>query len=184
MEHFYHSIGGWGTYKDQGELIKYIISNYSKEDKLKIAEIGVYLGKTTAIWNVELINSGLEYDYIAIDNFLGSKEHRDGNSIPDYQLCLNNLVPIKDKINLLKSDSIEASKLYEDNCFDIVYIDASHEYEDVKKDIEAWYPKVKTGGFICGDDYIQGWSGVIKAVNKTIKQTITIIGNQQWIAKK
>ena len=40
--------------------------------------------------------------------------------------------------------------------FDWVYIDADHSYESVKKDLQHWYPQVKKGGFLCGDDY--GWS--------------------------
>lgn len=36
---------------------------------------------------------------------------------------------------------------------DFVYIDASHYYEDVKKDINSVLPHVNSGGWIVGDDY-------------------------------
>ena len=36
---------------------------------------------------------------------------------------------------------------------DFVYIDANHNYECVKEDIEHWYPKVKVGGIIAGHDF-------------------------------
>lgn len=40
--------------------------------------------------------------------------------------------------------------------FDWVYIDADHSYDSVLADLNHWYPQVKKGGFLCGDDY--GWS--------------------------
>ena len=65
-----------------------------------------------------------------------------------------------------------------------MYIDASHDYQSVKNDIESWITKVKPGGIICGDDYINGWPDVIRAVNEVFsKNKISIIGNQQWYVK-
>jgi hypothetical protein len=37
--------------------------------------------------------------------------------------------------------------------FDWVYIDADHSYDAVKKDLEFYYPLMKRGGYLCGDDY-------------------------------
>lgn len=37
--------------------------------------------------------------------------------------------------------------------FDWVYIDGNHTYPMVAKDLEFYYPLVKKGGFLCGDDY-------------------------------
>ena len=39
--------------------------------------------------------------------------------------------------------------------FDWVYIDGDHNYEIVLKELEFYFPLVKKGGFLCGDDY--GW---------------------------
>ena len=58
-----------------------------------------------------------------------------------------------------------------DSYFDWIYIDGNHLYEYVKQDLELYYDKVKTGGFITGDDYFKGgwWNGgVIKAVNEFV----------------
>jgi predicted O-methyltransferase YrrM len=59
--------------------------------------------------------------------------------------------------------------MFKDNYFDFVFIDASHDYANVKSDIETWMPKVKPGGILGGDDYHDSWKGVFKAVDEKIK---------------
>jgi len=36
---------------------------------------------------------------------------------------------------------------------DFLYVDADHSYEGVRDDLHAWFPHVKPGGLIIGDDY-------------------------------
>lgn len=47
---------------------------------------------------------------------------------------------------------------FPDSYFDWVYIDGDHSYLMVLKDLEFYFPLVKSGGFLCGDDY--GWKSV------------------------
>lgn len=182
MKHFYQNLDGFSSETEQGELLKTILNNLTTNNKLKIAEIGVYKGRGTAMWNTMLINEGLSYDYYAIDHFLGSAEH--DKTFDYYKTTLKNLEPIIDKIKIIKNDSESESKNYPDEYFDIVYIDASHEYDCVKKDILNWLPKVKSEGIICGDDYIAGWPGVVQAVNEIFGDKVNLVGNQQWWLKK
>ena len=46
-----------------------------------------------------------------------------------------------------------ASRLFADASVDWVHLDARHDYESVQSDIAAWLPKVKSGGWLSGDDY-------------------------------
>lgn len=178
MEHFYTKIQGFSKKSEQGTLLETILDKLNLKTKLRISEIGVYQGRGTSIWNVILINKNIDYEYFAIDHFLGSSEHE--KNIDYYDITLKNLEKIKNKIHIIKNESILESKNYTNEYFDIVYIDASHEYEYVKEDILAWLPKVKKGGIICGDDYIIGWDGVILAVNEIFKDKVNIVGKQQW----
>jgi len=43
-------------------------------------------------------------------------------------------------------------------------IDGSHQYDDVKADIQAWLPKMKPGAIMSGDDW--NWSGVHDAATE------------------
>lgn len=182
MEYFYHNIEGWSSEENQGELLKTILPLVEGNGKLKIAEIGVYQGRGTSIWNTILINAGVDYEYKAIDHFEGSSEH--DKTINYYERTLNNLKPILDKIDIVKNDSIAESKNYDDEYFDIIYIDASHEYEYVIDDIKNWLPKVKKNGIICGDDYSSDWPGVVKAVNEVFNDKVNFVGtHQQWWVK-
>ncbi|MBU1343732.1 MAG: class I SAM-dependent methyltransferase [Proteobacteria bacterium] len=42
-----------------------------------------------------------------------------------------------------------------DNVADLIFIDADHRYENVRKDILKWYPKLKNNGVLCGHDYLK-----------------------------
>jgi hypothetical protein len=57
--------------------------------------------------------------------------------------------------------SPDAAKDFDDHSFDIVYIDAEHDYASVKADIEAWKPKARY--MIAGHDY-RCFPDVAKAV--------------------
>jgi len=55
-----------------------------------------------------------------------------------------NVVPIKEY-------SEKAAVFFPDEYFDWIYIDANH--LRARQDIESWWPKVKSGGYITGHDY-------------------------------
>lgn len=70
-------------------------------------------------------------------------------------------------VKIKKGYSYNVVKLYEDNYFDLIYIDASHLQEDVTKDLNDWLPKLKRNGIMAGHDYVAFDSfGVIPAVDK------------------
>jgi hypothetical protein len=58
------------------------------------------------------------------------------------------------RVSIIKGYSDEYAKIFPDNFFDFIYIDANHKYEEVKKDLELWYPKLKSSGLFSGHDYL------------------------------
>jgi len=63
------------------------------------------------------------------------------------------LKKFRDRFEILRIKSPEASLAFEDESLDFVYLDARHDYRSVMADLKAWYPKVKIGGILAGHDY-------------------------------
>lgn len=49
--------------------------------------------------------------------------------------------------------SVDMARFIKNDSMDFVYIDACHSLRAVTMDLNAWFPKVKSTGIICGHDY-------------------------------
>lgn len=67
------------------------------------------------------------------------------------------------RLTILKGQSWEMASHLADKILDFVFIDASHDDISVTKDIQAWTPKVRQGGVVCGHDI--NLPGVRRATN-------------------
>lgn len=74
----------------------------------------------------------------------------------------------ENRITAIKGFAQEVAKTF-DKPIAVLFIDASHIYEDVKNDYEAWIDKVPEGGVVIFDDYIGPNRGVTKFVNELKK---------------
>lgn len=196
VKHYYQNIEGWFNF----EYLYSEVAKHAKPDA-KFVEIGSFLGKSASFMAIELINQNkTDVEFYCVDNWKGVQTESwirlgDGKfvSYADnstkykgdslYKRFTNNIKPVKDYIKVLSMSSIEASKKFDDDSLDFVFIDAGHEYEEAKGDIEAWYPKVKKSGMLAGHDYTDLFPGVIKAVNefcKKHKYSKRIIGTS-WV---
>jgi len=57
-------------------------------------------------------------------------------------------------VNYICCDSKYAHHIYRDNSLDFVWVDGGHEPKDIEEDVKNFWPKVKPGGVIAGDDYV------------------------------
>ena len=70
-----------------------------------------------------------------------------------------------------RATSADAAASLADSSLDWAYIDGNHLYDFVRGDLEAFAPKLRTGGLLAGDDYgSQGWweDGVRRAVDEFV----------------
>jgi hypothetical protein len=192
VQHFCGDIQGWTDFEDiYADMVRGVIS------PAHFVEVGSWLGRSAAFMAVEIINSGKAIKFDCVDTWAGSTEHLDPASdafSPElaadkdwlYISFLKNIQPVLTFIHPVRLPSVAAAALYADNSLDFVFIDAAHDYENVKADITAWYPKVKVGGTIAGHDY--GWPG--SGVHDAVNEYLAAVGNlpkprgSSWIAVK
>jgi hypothetical protein len=75
--------------------------------------------------------------------------------------------PFKKRITVIEKPSLQAAEQVKDASLDFVFIDADHSYEACLSDINAWLPKVRPGGLLCGHDFMQpDFPGVEQAVRE------------------
>jgi hypothetical protein len=94
------------------------------------------------------------------------------------------------QVEVHRSSSSDATRMFQNGYFDWIYIDGNHLYEFVKKDLEMYFNLVKAGGLITGDDYhTEGWwrGGVKKAVDEFLAShpvTLVTIRKGQFVLRK
>lgn len=74
------------------------------------------------------------------------------------------------KYKLLRMLSEKAVEQFTPNSINFVFIDANHDYEHVKQDIELWWPLLVPNGIMCGHDF--GKWGVTKAVREVFPDAL------------
>jgi hypothetical protein len=185
MEHIYQQPQFGPPWFEFGDIYKEQVE--SAKDGAHFVEVGCFLGKSAAFMIVEIINSGKKIQFDMIDHWKGSIEHQDMDIIKNkdlYATFITNMAPFTEYRNTrsIRMKSVKAAQIYEDESLDFVFIDASHEEKDVKNDIDAWFPKVKKGGILAGDDW--GFEGVNNAVQSKFSSDQYGIRGRSWIVQK
>jgi predicted O-methyltransferase YrrM len=160
-------IQGWMT---QDELT-WLANEASRVQVKRIAEIGCWMGRSTRALVDNIAPDGVVF---AVDTWKGSGEHQEQVNGMGEDWVLDqfrvNLQDRSDRLEAVQLASVEAAALAraDGQMFDFIFIDAAHDYANVKADIEAWRLLVKPGGILAGHDYEQAWPGVIDAVNELL----------------
>jgi hypothetical protein len=94
-----------------------------------------------------------------------------------------------DNVEISEKYSIDSVQDFKDGYFDFIYIDANHSYEHVKFDLNNWWPKLKSGGFMCGNAYENNDYqreildfGVVSAVDEFMKDSLSSIKDFRQIS--
>jgi hypothetical protein len=155
----------------------------------KVLEVGVFKGEF-----LDYI-----YNYCApshidgVDLFEGNMGSGDvdGNN---FTFCLLNNVYYELIQKYSNNQNVKLHKSYSDiflskcndNEYDIIYIDADHTYEGVKRDLTHSFKKIKNGGYIMGHDYEMNMNKARKYYDFGVKKAVDefcLNYNQKIIAK-
>jgi len=133
-----------------------------------IVEVGVWKGGSVLTMADALRDHGVDGCIVAVDTWLGSVEHWRARQFPDnlairhgqpglMGIFMGNVIRAGHarRVIPLPLDSVNASALLR-ACRvapDLLHIDAGHDQRSVVADLEQWWPMLKPGGMLIGDDY-------------------------------
>lgn len=170
-------IPGWFPAENRDTLEKLI----AKHNVKSVVEIGTFVGLSTA-WFAERVERVITIDpFDALTRIDYLNDEMKKHAEDQYQSFLNFTKEYKN-IEAIKMTSLEAADLHRSLFADLIYIDGSHKYQDVKDDIDAWYPRANA--VLCGDDYTEAWPEVRKAVDEQAKFTSINRDQRCWYIEK
>ena len=163
-------------------MTKYIELAKSLPDHANIVEVGSYLGGSVVTLAAALLHKGARVT--SVEPFTGSLNGTvDGRHLPvpsEYMHNVKGRFPHLN-VNSIQLDSAKASTKFQDGSLDMVFIDGNHDADAVLKDIACWWPKVKVGGILAGDDI--GWAGVKAAVVRAFRESSESGHGIWWVTK-
>lgn len=167
----------------------------------RIVEVGAWMGRTT---RVLADNAPDDAHIYAVDTWLGSDEPRHKEILRDKPLSPNAEKPgdnwlldqwrkylnpawFKEphKVRAQQGTSLAGADYlgrYAVIKFDMIFLDAAHDYDNVKADIIAWKQHLAPGGLLCGHDFGGPFAGVTKAVAELLPTAKKVGAGSIWAA--
>lgn len=148
-----------------------------------VVEIGSFKGKSTACF---ALGSRPSTKIFSIDTFGGNgRDFKEGIQFTGssfYRDFIHNIKAAKaiTRVKPLVGFSSEIGLTW-NKPIDLLYIDGSHIYEDVKRDVELFFPWVKQGGLVLLHDVDPAFPGVYKVWNKIVKNNLTAFSNDRTL---
>jgi len=131
----------------------------------RFVEVGVAYG----YHGVHLLTEVPELEYTGVDPYVASYDEEDifASDVAslfgcDPQAAMDRLHAAvaeslaeasSGRAKLLRTGSVEASQTFDDESLCAVFVDGNHLTSAVKADISSWFPKLRKGGLLIGDDY-------------------------------
>ena len=174
--------GGWFTDSDiktYQDLIKKIPNGG------KMLELGTWKGRS--LCSVADLIKEKNIEVWALDSFEGTTSegdaHKEAKEIDLKQELTNNLTEfgIIDQVHIVKGMTDDMVGSFEDNQFDMIFVDADHTCKAVYHDLLNYYPKLKEGGTMSGHDW--SWSSVRMALKYSMAPAANDSSNMWWFTK-
>lgn len=160
-----------------------------REDVIKYANpngVGIELGVAEGEFSERILRETQNSNFYlySVDMWAGDR----GHDVAQYSRVITRLDKYKNRNSVIKLTFDEALPLFPDNYFDFIYVDGyAHTGEENGKTFYDWFPKLKNGGIMAGDDYHDNWPLVKNAVDlfsTNIKRDLHVINchepNSVW----
>jgi cephalosporin hydroxylase len=169
-----------------------------------VFEVGTWKGGSAVRMGRALQSAGIDAKLVCVDTWLGSLEfwmdQEDPERYPQLQLVngypsvyfqfLANVVHAGlDRIIVPFPQTSEvAAAWFAASRFqaDLIYLDASHDEESVRRELILYYPLLSDRGVVFGDDHDEYWPGVGAAVYRYCRkhQLGYDLNREKWILRK
>lgn len=118
------------------------------------AEIGVWEGR----FSEQFCLSNPSLELTCVDPWRSLPDYVEGKNRPHrmaeaYAAAKKRLG--KFNCTFLRMTSLEAAQQIPNGSLDFIYIDGNHLFDHVIADLNAWVPKVRSGGVVAGHDYAE-----------------------------
>lgn len=117
---------------------------------------GVEVGTFRAEFAERILQRTAVKKLYCIDPYQSYNEYQDLINFFDLQSVFEEaqrrLAPYGDRYKFVRTTSDKCVNYWIDGSLDFAYIDGNHSYNYVLADLEMWWPKIKHGGMIIGDD--------------------------------
>lgn len=124
--------------------------------------VGVELGVAAGDFSERILKHEQVGYLYSIDMWAGDRGHGPNQ----YREAIARLAPYRDRNAILRMRFDEALPLFDDGSLDFIYVDGyAHDGELNGQTFRDWFPKLRQGGIISGDDYSPEWPLVVAAVN-------------------
>jgi len=153
------------------QAVKALTGTFTRRDDVATlflkGGVGVELGVAAGEFSERILTrSEVSYLY-SIDMWAGDR----GHGVEQYREALARLAPHRTRNATLRMRFDEALPLFADSSLDFIYVDGyAHDGELNGQTFRDWYPKLKQGGIISGDDYHPDWPLVVAAVDKFVAE--------------
>lgn len=131
--------------------------------------VGIELGCGDGDTTLHLLSNLPNLTLYGIDPYIGYDDFNGHNPAEmlagNFVNTMRKIDSYKDRFTLYRDISDNVVDKFEDESLDFIFIDGLHSYEQVLKDCENYYPKIKKGGLFSGHDY-----RVIDSVNRAVNE--------------
>lgn len=127
--------------------------------------VGIELGVAAGSFSAKLASSGKFQKLFGVDSYSDYYHH-----VEEYRRAIEN-IGLWENYSLLRMTFDQARKLFSDNTFDFIYVDGfAHTGQEGGHTLADWWPTLRAGGVLAGDDYHPDWPLVMWAVNEMVDQ--------------